>query len=361
MSGGRPSPRLAAFAATAAAPAVEAGGRSHDKGGRDLIAFTSLDRGEPRAQFDANIWVVDPDSHAARPLTSHLADDISPDWAPDGKRLAFTSFRSGGGDVWTVSARGGHERRVTTGPGVDREPRWSPDGRWIAFVRQSPGGLAGQGAIWIARRDGAFAWPVSGCCASRLEWSPDGRRLAFVHRPPHDPFATHGTITLLRLPGGPRQALGLGSDPAWSPDGRLVAFSDTRSRVVVARAHGHPKLRTVTPGPGFDPAWTPDGRRLVYARPTGGDVESQFRRVDLSGHHDVPLTPGPGWSPTGPGDVDPEVSPDGRRVVFVSTSTEPFGDVALVGIDGSGLGRLVPDDREDVEPTWRPAPPDHRR
>ncbi len=61
--------------------------------------------------------------------------DGSPDWRPDGRRLAFASDRAGTFDLYTMGRYGGHVRRLTGGPAEDLLPAWSPDGRRIVFDR----------------------------------------------------------------------------------------------------------------------------------------------------------------------------------------------------------------------------------
>jgi TolB protein len=163
--------------------------------------------------------------------------------------------------LWTMSVDGRLARRLTRGS-IDLEPSWAPNGRTIAFLRIDP--KTYQGAIWEIRPDGSGLHRLS-----RLKnvaepiWSPDGGRLLV-----HD----GSTIYTVRTDGTNRRALAhLSKDargavedplPAWSPDGRWIAFSQfrhgaiERSDIWIVRADGK-ALRRITRSPGMDtdPSW----------------------------------------------------------------------------------------------------------
>lgn len=135
------------------------------------IAFFSSDR-----SGYVDIWVMDADGDNQQKLTTHNADDYSPSWSPDGRKIAFSSKRSGNYDVWIMDADGSHKRQITTHKIADIYPCWSPDGRKIAFASGPD--------IWVMDADGgnkrqlttneAFDWHPS--------WSPDGREIAITSK-----------------------------------------------------------------------------------------------------------------------------------------------------------------------------------
>ena len=102
-----------------------------------------------RGGYCLNIWVMDADGGHPRNLTNHDALDQTPDWSPDGRRIAFTSDRNrdwelgndvmGNWEIYVMNADGTNPINLTNHPTVDRSPDWSPDGRQIAFTSDRDG------------------------------------------------------------------------------------------------------------------------------------------------------------------------------------------------------------------------------
>jgi Tol biopolymer transport system component len=147
----------------------------------DELAFTTGSRGR------RDLLAVSADGRVLRPLTSGSGDDQSPAWSSDDV-VAFV--RSG--DVYAMRGRGGGLRRLTRGAAEDRSPAWSADGRRIAFTRlaaKRPARKKGRRRapkpvreLWVMRSGGGFERRVKqlpGPVAAPA-WSPDGRRIAFV-------------------------------------------------------------------------------------------------------------------------------------------------------------------------------------
>lgn len=107
------------------------------------------------------------------PVPNHIWD-LTPDWSPDGRTIAFARDPTGQGfgeptSLFTVGAQGGRLRRLVRG----REPDWSPDGTRIAFVRA--------GAVYTIRSDGSGVMQLTRRVgASSPNFSPDGRSIAFA-------------------------------------------------------------------------------------------------------------------------------------------------------------------------------------
>jgi Tol biopolymer transport system component len=136
------------------------------------IAFTSNRSG------DLEIWVCDSDGSNPVQLTSFRGPNAStPRWSPDGGRIVFDADAEGKQyDIWVINAGGGKPKRMTTDPANDGNPSWSRDGRWIYFDSFRTGEQqlwkmpeAGGDAIQVTR-DGGFA-PLE---------SPDGKFIYYT-------------------------------------------------------------------------------------------------------------------------------------------------------------------------------------
>ena len=84
-------------------------------------------------------------------LTQHEADDMSPNWSPDARSIAFVSFRDGSAEIYSMRVDGSKQRRLTKNEADDLTPDWSSDGSQIAFVSS----LYGQSEIFVMNADGS--------------------------------------------------------------------------------------------------------------------------------------------------------------------------------------------------------------
>lgn len=147
----------------------------------DAIAYVS----DRTGAFEIYVRAMD-GTAVDTPLTSDGAQNVQPAWSPDGRYIAYHSYKNGG--VWVMPARGGVPRQVAS---QGSNPAWAPDGLRIAFqsdehVDVTPSAWSAQAGstLWIVDRDGTNLKPLTssgnpvGGHASPA-WSHDGRFIAF--------------------------------------------------------------------------------------------------------------------------------------------------------------------------------------
>jgi len=147
--------------------------------------------------------------------------DSEPAASPDGRLVAFTSWRDGVSRIWIKQLAGGGEAPLTSGP--DGLARFSPDGSSLLFVRD----IGAKQAVYRIGLVGGEPRPILDDAAA-ADWSPDGRQIVFARG--GTGVANHARIGTLDLEKSVEKILvdegsRLVHSPRWSPDGRRIAYS----------------------------------------------------------------------------------------------------------------------------------------
>jgi TolB protein len=232
--------------------------------GGDRIAYFH-DAGETEDTTDVTgLYVRDLRADSTRLVAEGPAR--SPDWRPDGQRIAFSA-----GDIYTVRPDGSNLQRLTDF-GDSFHPTWSPDGRRLAFDT-SYRDENGAHVIWLMDPDGNQLTDISEHGIGEWrdpDWSAEGRKLVHLRFLDNtfgeEVFVMNSTgVDPVRLTNNERND----RSPAWSPDGEWIAWAlgtDEGLALSVMRADGSDKRRLVDP-PAAEPAWAPDSERLVFVKP----------------------------------------------------------------------------------------------
>lgn len=260
------------------------------------IAFVSKRTARSRGE----IYIMDWDGASLRRVTRNGSGNNAPVWSPNGKWLAYSSFKSRTPGVFLLPTNGGREirvssrkyqaiggtfspnsryfvfseltgrnfelykydmilrtrKRLTRNFGIDVSPSFSPDGKKIVFTS----GRSGGPQIYVMNADGGGLKRITfrGTYNSEPEWSPRGDRIIFTSRLTDKKSIDVVSINpdgsdLRRLTGGQ----GRNESPSWSPDGRHITFSSDRSGlkyVYVMTSMGTQLFRL---HPGQEPSWSP--------------------------------------------------------------------------------------------------------
>jgi TolB protein len=254
--------------------------------------------------------------------------------SPDGKRVAFTSWRDGNGEVYLVDQDGKNLRRLTHSPSGEQEASWSPEGSGIVFRRAMGDSASIVAMIVDGLRERVM---FSGNNRQFPMVSPDGHQLLFGIWKPSGP-----TIFVSDVDGTREHEVASGMQATWSPDGSQIVFvapvSDRSLRVFIANADGSNR-RQLSQADGLHeyPTWSPDGKRIAYFASTRGTHDAVIRIVNIDGTNDVAIT-----THTRPYlDETPSWFPDGKRLA-IQSDRDGVMRVYIIAVDGTELARLTP-------------------
>jgi len=321
-----------------------------------------------------------------------------PQLSPDGQWIAYTvgtidlEKDKRDTDIWMVSWDGKEEVHLTSSPEGESRPRWSPDNRFLGFLasRGDEDQKKKGSQVWLLDRRGGEAQRLTDIKGgiSDFAWSADGKRLVLVVSDPDpddDPEkkegwkrktkppilvdryhfkadregylgTLHEHLWVFDLETRKGEALTSGAfddrSPAWSPDGKQIAFvsnrapdpdrsGDSNVYVIKALAGAKPQPVTVFLGPdGGRPAWSPDGQWIAYLQ---GD-EPRFSAYHLNKLAVVPAAGGPARVLTLGLDraVEGPVwwSPDGLSLIFV-VEDDRASYVGRIAAGGGAVEKLT--------------------
>ena len=245
--------------------------------------------------------------------------------SPDGKWLVYSGQASGNRDIYLQSVGGQNPINLTAdSPDEDDQPAFSPDGERIAFRSSRQGG-----GIFIMGRTGEAPRRLTSGPGFRPAWSPDGRAIAYstesVDVNPQNGYGASG-IWLVDVASGQARDLNVrnGAQASFSPDGKGLAVttrhSDARQMDIEMVAIDGDARATIVTGPATDwnPVWSPDGRYLYFTSDRGGSMNLWRQPIDPAsgqarGEPEAVTTPS-GFA------AHPSISADGKLMAFSSVS-----------------------------------------
>jgi Tol biopolymer transport system component len=194
------------------------------------------------------IWVMNADGSGQTQVTSpSVGDDSDPGWSPDGQSITFArTFPDGFGgntntcrsQLYVANANGSGATDISPSLSTNcsYSPEWSPDGALIAFVStiSTPSGNLDED-VWTIKPDGTGATQLShhpfGSCSDPLyifgpSWTPDGKAMTFYAGDCNGGGPVGSFLVSINRDGSGQQTVGepTSQEPAWSPDGRRIAY-----------------------------------------------------------------------------------------------------------------------------------------
>jgi TolB protein len=269
-------------------------------------------------------------------------------------QIAFVSNRSGNKEIWAMDYDGENHHQLTQMHTIALTPRWSPDASRVAFTCYAQPGsssvLSAQICVYSTLTNKLISWPRFKGTNSSPSWSPDGTQLMFMSSMLGNPelFVTDSSG---QRPKRLTYSNGANTSPSWNPKtGQQVAFVSDRGgipQLYVMNSDGSSQAKVDLPDMGYviDPAWSPNGQLLAFSwrRPSGNYdlyvMEIVTRQlVELT--RDVGRNERPSWAP------------DGRHLVFESTRTGTRQIWSMLA-DGTEARQLTKAGQNE-SPNWSP-------
>jgi Tol biopolymer transport system component len=254
--------------------------------------------------YDVQIWQVQP-GKAPKSFAPSTRLEFSPQYSPDGRRVAFASNRSGAVEIWSRNADSGNPIQITHfDSGYSGTPRWSPDGRSIAFDRRLKQGWG----VFVIASDG-----------SQLRKLTSDETLETI--------------------------------PSWSTDGKWIYYASNRTNrfeIWKAPANGGKGIQVTSNG-GYTAFESTDGQSLYYtkervpglwARPLPGGKERLLLAADV-GREFAVTKDGIYYLPV-------HLPNTARSVWFHSFATGKENEIALLNVDDAEQGLTVAPDRKTI-------------
>jgi dipeptidyl aminopeptidase/acylaminoacyl peptidase len=302
-------------------------------------------------RFLSDIWLISTRGRKGVQLTNRYHRDSSPRWSLDGSRIAFVAPEKDDdkakSQIWVIPLHGGEARRVTRLKQGASAPVWSPDGKQIAFLARNPKPEDDERdprKPKIEVKDGrVFATDVK--VIDRIRY----RSSDFL------PKDDRRHVYLMPAAGGQPRKLTDGDyddhSPAWSPDGKQIAFVSNRARDpdwdlvtdiwAVPSSGGKARRVSTLAGGAHSPTWSPDGKVLAYIgsrQPKVSWLEAELYIQPARGGKAVTLTASldrlaqsPRWAPD-------------SSAIYFTCADEGFISLWRASLNGK-VARVLPKER----------------
>jgi TolB protein len=251
------------------------------------------------------IWAMDFDGKNQRQITHFNSTSIEPAISPDGSKIAFTSYVHGNAGIFVFSVDPVRDLRFyNQSASLSSSPSFTPDGKQIVYSSSAGGSCC---RIFLAALNGTGFRPISSL--SSIDTEPKvnpktGSDLVFSSG-----RSGPEQVYRMNMDGGDLERLsdgtGEAANPAWHPNGQLIAFAWTKGfsagawNIFIMDVASHRVITQLTHGEGRNehPSWAPDGTHLVFARTRGGRSQiysmladgTQVQQLTTSGHNERPV------------------------------------------------------------------------
>ena len=318
------------------------------------VAYTVTSTNRAEDKTEERIWMIPAAGGDPLPLTAEGVSSSHPRWSPDGKWLAFLSARDDGKtQVWLLNRLGGEAQQFTRTPQDVDDFAWSPDSTRLVLVLRD---ASAEELEAFKTKDDDDSSDSGKKIKTPKPWVID--RLQFKrdvvgyldHRRTHLHVLDMASKKMTQVTSGDFDD----SDPAWSPDGKLLAFVSNRSVPDPDRSYNtdvwtvaadntdkgaHLTQVTTNPGEDRDPAWSPDGKWIAYS------AQLDPKLFEYATHH-IAVVPSAGGEATiltrslDRNSSGPKFAPDGKSVYFIADDNGTQ-NLCLVDIESKKITRPI--------------------
>lgn len=287
--------------------------------------------------------------------------------AESSEQIAFVSERSGSPQLWIMNSDGSNLRQITAIKDGACQPDWAPDGKRLVFISPCPSMASGRytqypgSSLHIIHSDGTgqIDLPLAPEGDFDPAWSPDGKEIAFTSLKNGRPriyslnLSTNGRTDLSHTAYEDRQ-------PAWSPDGKRLAFVRLygSEQIWIMNADGSNQKQVTRSNDlnDFWPAWTPDGEILFFGQSTSASLLPwlmAIRQEDFGTDREFKV---PAFKQTDFGFIaQAQVSPDNHWIVFEGWSGPDSHEIWVMTVSGAERQPLTSGSSLNYSPVWSPA------
>lgn len=242
-------------------------------------------------------------------LTAPFTRAEAPRWSPDGRQFVFQALVDDQTDIYVMDLKKNEHTRLTHGGHHNHQPVWSPTGTTIAFHSLRDGG-----GVWLIESDGSNLrrFPVEIRNQGGFSWSPDGRQVVFCAN------------ERVAIPGAPRPE----SLVELNTDLFIASGDGTKLRSLLRESNGSLLL----------PAWSPDGKKIAFVKQTNGKPAAfDICLVNIDGTGFTRLSSRPGQN------LCPQWLPDNSGVLFHHTPHNTSATPQIIRVLADGTGESVVD------------------